>query len=430
MKILVKPIERFFKLETSSSILLFLFTIAALIFANTALQEGYFSIWGQKLTIGAGQWELSKPLILWINDGLMAIFFFVIGLEIKREIIAGELSSLRKAALPFFAAIGGMLMPLTIFLLLNGGKPGSTGWGIPMATDIAFSLGILKLLGKRVPLSMKVFLTTFAIVDDIGAVIIIGLFYSAEIAVNYLIIAFAIFAVLIVLNKIGVHKRYIYILPGLVIWYLFLKSGIHPTVAGVMLAFVIPANKRILWNTFVDEIKYLAGSIKLKEKDNSFLNPEQLNSVDYAASLTSRVQPRLQQLENTLHGWVAFFIMPVFAFANAGVILGGSAGYGHLSLNIALSLILGKVIGVSLFSWIAVKSGVSEFGQGMKMIHIIGLGFLGAIGFTMALFINNLAFTDAALIDSAKIGILTGSLVAAIVGFIILHLTIKKKAKI
>jgi NhaA family Na+:H+ antiporter len=321
VKILMKPFQKFFGMEASASILLLITAFIAIIWANTPYADQYFELWQYHLSFSLGEFGLSKPLFLWINDGLMAIFFFVIGLEIKREILGGELSSFKKATLPFFAALGGIFVPLALFLLLNSGKPGAEGWGIPMATDIAFSLGILKLLGKRVPLGLKIFLTTFAIIDDIGAVLVIGIFYTSNVMWLYIIIAMVLLFILMLINKLQIDYHILYLLIGLVIWYLFLKSGIHPTIAGVLVAFTIPANKMISPHSFADKMKLLLSSFKNGGQEKRFLTTEQLSATYEAESLTYKIQPLSQRLENRLHGWVAYFIMPVFALANAGVSL-------------------------------------------------------------------------------------------------------------
>lgn len=431
MRLLIQPFQRFFRLEASASILLLITAFVAIIWANTPYADQYFRLWEYKLSIGIEQFEISKPLFLWINDGLMAIFFFVIGLEIKREILGGELSSVKKASLPFFAALGGIFLPLILFLLLNSGKPGSEGWGIPMATDIAFSLGILKLLGKRVPLGLKIFLTTFAIIDDIGAVLVIGIFYTSNVIWLYIIIALGLLVLLIILNKMRIDYHILYLIIGLVVWFLFLKSGIHPTIAGVLLAFTIPANKMIDAYSFTERMKFLINEFRSASREKRFLTHNQLMATDEAESLTYKIQPLLQRLEHRLHGWVAFFIMPIFALANAGVSLttetGDFIGFSGLSMNIALSLFFGKVIGITLFSWIVIKLKIATLPSNTNMALVFGTAIVGAIGFTMALFINNLAYTDIELINNAKIGIIVSSLIAGVLGFFVIKAFLPKK---
>ena len=431
VKIFLLPFQRFFRMEASASILLLITAFIAIIWANTPYAESYFRLWENHLSFKIADFSLSKPLFLWINDGLMAIFFFVIGLEIKREILGGELASLKKASLPFFAALGGIFVPLSLFLLLNHGKPGSEGWGIPMATDIAFSLGILKLLGNKVPLGLKIFLTTFAIIDDIGAVLVIGIFYTTNVVWLYILISLGLLLILALINKLQIDFHILYLLIGLIIWYLFLKSGIHPTIAGVLVAFTIPANKRIDPYSFSERMKLLVNEFSSTSHERRFLTHPQLIATDQAEGLTYKMQPLLQRLEHRLHGWVAFFIMPVFALANAGVSLttesGEFIGFSGLSMNIALSLFFGKIIGITLFSWVAIKMKIAILPSRTNMPLIFGAGIVGAIGFTMALFINNLAYTDINLINDAKIGIIGGSLIAGVLGYIVLRMFLNRE---
>lgn len=427
-KVIVTPLQRFLHTEASGGILLIFFTALALLWANSGWSESYVNLWSTKFGPAFGDWSLIKYLILWVNDGLMAIFFFLVGLEIKREVLVGELSSVRKASLPFFAAIGGMVFPALLFVALQSGKPGVEGWGIPMATDIAFSLGILSLLGKRVPLSMKIFLTAFAIVDDIGAVLVIAFFYSGDIYLEALYIALGLFMVLVAFNFFNIRKKSYYILVGILIWYFFLKSGLHPTIAGIMVAFTVPITSRIRAKDFVEEVNN--GLVVFKEFEDDptdhLLSYEQLSSVESISESAKHVQPPLQKLEHDLHGFVAFFVLPVFALANAGVALSGAgeAFSSALTLNIALGLVLGKTIGITLLSWIGVKLGIASLPEGTNWIQLIALALLGGVGFTMALFISNLAFTDAELLNEAKMGIIIGSTLAGVGGYLILRMTL------
>jgi Na+:H+ antiporter, NhaA family len=422
MKTIQNTFSNFFKLESSSSIILFISALAAIFFANSALKDLYFNVLNSLAGISVGSFSLTKPIILWINDGLMAIFFFVIGLEIKRELMAGELQSWKKSALPVFAAIGGMIIPVLLFLIIHPTSEGLRGWGIPMATDIAFSLGILKLLGNRVPLSLKIFLTAFAIIDDLGAVMVIAIFYSAKIYWSYVLISLIIYAGLIILSFMKLNARYLYIAAGIAIWYLFLKSGIHPTIAGVLMAFVIPVNRKIGKLKFAKELKSIAKSFKESKSPDVFLNHPQLDAVNRAECLVEKVQPYLQHLEHKMHSWVAFFIMPVFALANAGVELFNtqSSGINPIAWHLGLALLFGKVGGISLFSYLSLRFKLASLPEGVNMKMIIGVSFLGAVGFTMALFINTLAFSDPLYINAGKIGIIVSSLVAGISGYFIL----------
>ncbi len=408
------------------------FTVVALIVANSPWGHNYQEFWEHHLTIGIDEFKISKSLLHWINDGLMVIFFFVVGLEIKRELVAGELSSFKQASLPVAAAFGGMVVPALIFILVNTNSATEVGWGIPMATDIAFSLGVLSLLGKRVPLSLKVFLVAFAIVDDIGAVMVIALFYSGDIHWNYLLIGLGLFLVLVLFNRLDLRYIPAYMIIGWIIWFLFLKSGIHPTIAGVLIAFTIPMNRKIDVSTFRKRMDdNLTVFCPTDDSSNKItLTKKQLACIDNMEDELVHVQSPVQSLEHTLHQFVTFVVMPLFALTNAGVVFkasGISDFFGELSGTIELSLIMGKVIGIFVFTWLSVKIGMGALPDKVKWIHILGLGFLGGMGFTMSLFISNLAFSGAILLNPAKIGILIGSLIAGIFGFIVLSATLKKE---
>jgi len=421
--------KRFLKFEISGSNLLFLMTIIALAWANSPFAESYYSVWHHKLTIGIGDLVLSKSLIHWINDGLMAIFFFLIGLEIKREIAAGELTSAKKAILPVFAALGGMSIPLVVYLLVNNNSEAARGWGIPMATDIAFSLAILQLLGKRVPLGIKVFLTAFAIVDDIGAVMVIAIFYSTDIQVGYLIISLLIWAILMAASLLRRFNIYIFMIAGFMVWLLMLKSGIHPTIAGILLAFAVPLQQKKKLKDLTGRMKELLPTLSDPDPINEkgLLSKGQLEAINDLEDCAMKIQSPLQELENKLHGWVSYLIMPLFALANAGVaFFGGNIAYPNLVLAIGLALTIGNIAGISLFTLSSLKLKLAELPDGVRFSNIIGTSFLGGIGFTMSLFIVNLAFDNQAMIDSAKIGILAGSFISGLGGYIFFRLTHKK----
>ena len=427
---IVGPFQRFFKFEAASGILLIICTAIAMIMANSSASDTYSQIVNWEFSVQIGNvFKLSKPLILWINDGLMAIFFFVVGLEIKREILVGELSTFRQAALPIFAAIGGMVIPAALFVLLHGNNPGSEGWGIPMATDIAFSLGILSLLGKRVPLALKVFLAAFAIVDDMGAVVVIAAFYSESVGWDNLLIALTLFIMLALAIRAGMRSGEVFMVVGGFVWYFVLKSGLHPTIAGVALAFIVPARRSINLSVFNRVTQSNLKIFESSDKDeNLLLNKEQLEALDNLEVYYSKVHSPLQYLEHKLHGFTSYIVMPVFALANAGVLLsaeGGGSVIGPLSINIAIALILGKVLGIILFAWIGIKINITDLPADTRWIHIVGLGLLGGIGFTMSMFISSLAYKDAGLLNHAKIGILIGSLVAGVLGYFILKYTLK-----
>jgi len=424
-RILISPIEKFVKIESSSGILLFSVTLIALIWANSPLASTYEMLWNYPVGFSFGEFELIKPLILWINDGLMAIFFFLIGLEVKREILIGELNTLKKASLPIFAAIGGIVVPVGVFLILNNNPDTFSGWGIPMATDIAFSLAILTILGKRVPLALKIFLTALAIVDDIAAVLTIAVFYSSNI--NWMLIAYSLipFAILVLLLYQRIYSKYFTVILGLIIWVLFLKSGIHPTIAGILVAFTVPLSQTFTVRGNSEQLEETVSNlIGARSNELPILTREQLYALDDLEDWTGKVQSPLQHLEHGLHGWVAFVIIPIFAFANAGVNFSNSVTLDTaLALNLALALIFGKSIGVALFSYLSVKFKFSTLPYDINFKQIIGVGFLAGIGFTMSIFIANLAFTDNyALINASKIGILIGSVIAGIIGYVILRM--------
>ncbi|MDP3358181.1 MAG: Na+/H+ antiporter NhaA [Lutibacter sp.] len=423
-------LNRFINLQTTASLILFAFSIFAVVWANSPYGNFYEQFWRYKLAIGFvnTNFYLEKSLILWINDGLMAIFFFVIGLEVKREILAGELTTLRKASLPIFAAVGGMAFPVLIFVLLNQGKVGEHGWGIPMATDIAFTLGILKLLGNRVPLGLKIFLTAFAIVDDIGAVLVIAIFYSANIQWDLITYALLIVGTLGFLSYKHVYSKYFFFILGFVVWLLFLKSGIHPTIAGILMAFTIPMYREIKLSEYERELNAQLQIFKnCKYKNPKLLNKKQLEVVEEIETISAKVQSPLQQLEYSLHGWVSYLIMPIFALANAGVVLSfsGLEFTGHITLNIAMALFLGNTIGIMLLSYMAIKFKLADLPKGVKLKNLLGVSILGGLGFTMSLFITNLAYDDETLIAAAKMGVILGSVVTGFLGYMVLRIQLK-----
>ncbi|MFH4963736.1 Na+/H+ antiporter NhaA [Gaetbulibacter sp. M235] len=427
---ILSPFQKFVKIESFSGILLLLATISAIVWANSSFSESYHALWDYKIGFTSESFELSKPLILWINDGLMAIFFFLIGLEIKREFLIGELNSVKKIAFPLFGALGGMIIPVLFFIVLNQNPDTLKGWGIPMATDIAFSLAILKILGNKVPLSLKIFLTAFAIVDDLGAVLVIALFYSGSIKMSLLGIALLLLVVLYFLSYKGYYSKFSLIVLGIVIWILFLKSGIHPTLAGVLLAFSVPIRQKIKTPEFIDNLITITNNIKEAKKTKTpILSHEQIQQIDDLEDWTNKYQSPLQHLEHNLHDWVAYFIIPVFALANAGVMINSSVPLETaLVINIVVCLVLGKSIGITSIILIAKKIKLIEVPSDISNWQIIGVSFLAGIGFTMAIFIASLAFSgDPSYIDSAKIGILIGSLISAIIGYLILRFKVNER---
>ena len=429
---LTYPIQEFLHQEASGGILLIIATVIALAWANSPFAESYHHLWHTYLSIDIGGVGLKYSLHHWINDGLMVIFFFVVGLEIKRELLVGELSSAKKAALPIAAALGGMIFPALIYTIFNLGTEGASGWGIPMATDIAFVVGILALLGKRVPLALKIFILALAIVDDLGAVLVIAIFYTSNISFTSLLIAGGFLVLLIAMNRMGVRNLLIYTLVGVGLWLAFLKSGVHATVAGVLLAFTIPVSSRINTKKFKNETDILLNDFDNagEHGDNVLTNSDRLSIIDQIENNCEKILTPLQRFEHGLHPWVSFFIMPVFALANAGVTIGSgltSALTNPVSIGIIVGLFLGKQIGIFSFSYLAVKLKLASEPEGVSWIKIYAAAILAGIGFTMSLFIANLAFNSPELLDIAKVGILSGSLLSGIVGFIILKSALSKK---
>ncbi len=422
---IVRPFQEFVKLEASGGILLLACTVLALAWANSPWGKSYVDLWHTQATIGIGGFILSKDLLHWINDGLMVVFFFVVGLEIKREVLAGELASAKKAALPIAAALGGMIVPAAIYSIFNAGGAGAMGWGIPMATDIAFALGALTLLGNRVPLALKVFLTALAIVDDIGAVLVIALFYTTQISWLWLFIGGIILLALIVANQVGVRSLLFYTLLGIGLWLAFLQSGIHTTIAGVLLAMTIPARARIHRDAFLERSRALLSEFEQASghSENILTNPVQQAALQELETACEQTETPLQRFEHALHPWVTFTIMPIFALANAGVTFAGDVSVmliHPVSIGVAAGLVLGKQLGITLFTWLAVKSRLAVLPNGITWKQIYGVGWLGGIGFTMSLFIATLAFDGSELLTAAKLGILTASLLAGIVGWMYL----------
>lgn len=416
--------------KTTGGILLLICAVVAVMSANIPSMRGLYELWHMEVGFSFGEFSFKMPLEMWINDVLMTIFFFSVGLEIKRELLVGELSSPKKALLPIFAALGGMLVPAAIYAFINGGTPSANGWGIPMATDIAFAIGVLSLLGNRCPLSLKVFLTALAIVDDIGAIIVLAVFYpSHALHLNYLIFAAVIILILLIINRSGVKSAAAYLIPGFFLFLCVFQSGIHATIAGVILAMTIPAT------TSINEVRFYVGTKSLLEKfkdaGNSevqvLANSEQLDYIYRISQSVKTMNPLLHRLESKLHPWVNFFIMPVFALANAGVEINGevisSGVVPPVMQGIFFGLLLGKPIGITLFSYIAVKLKLAQAPKGALWRQVFALGIVGGIGFTMSIFIDNLAFQDKMLIDEGKLAILVTSVCAAIIGLLALFLT-------
>jgi len=423
---MIRPFHEFVRLESSAGILLLISTVVALAWANSPLKESYGSLWQTELSVGAGGFLLRKPLLHWINDGLMTLFFLLVGLEIKRELLVGELSSPRQAMLPILAALGGMVVPAVIYALFNSGKGGSAGWGIPMATDIAFAVGVLSLLGKQVPIGLKVFLTALAIVDDIGAVLVIALYYTGGISVSYLAIAAGVFLLLVVMNRIQISHPLAYLLIGAIFWYAVSNSGVHATVTGVLLAMVIPARARVDKGEFLRRGTQTLENFKPDEglEGLAGLSAYQRSGVRTLKNLSQRVETPMERLEPALHPWVTFFIMPIFALANAGITFQGTFGsfFGqNVAIGVFAGLVLGKQIGITSFAWLAVRMKLALLPSGVRWRQIYGAGWLGGIGFTMSLFIATLAFGEGPLLFAAKVGILCASAIAGGIGYLLLR---------
>lgn len=424
---ITEPIQRFVKQEKSGGIVLGISVLAALYLANSPWSDEYFHFLENKIGIVFNDVSFLKySLHHWINDGLMAIFFFVIGLELKREIVAGELSNPRKALLPIGAALGGMLIPAIIYFSLNPTGEASNGWGIPMATDIAFALGVLHFLGKRIPLSLKIFLTALAIVDDLGAVLVIAFFYTSEISMQSLLVGLGFVLVMYVGNKMGIRNILFYAIIGIVgVWIAFLLSGVHATIASVLAAFTIPADVSIKENIFIERIKNSINKFKdILPNDKVTLTDEQIHQLEIIKKDTNCAIPPLQRLEHAMHPMVTFIVLPIFALANAGVSMNVNVQElfsTNVALGISIGLLGGKVIGIVGITWLLVKLRIAPFPEGMNMRNLFGISFLASIGFTMSLFISSLAFTDEIIITQAKIGIFTASIIGGIVGFFILR---------
>ena len=382
-----KMIKEFIQRQSSAGIILILATICALFLQNSFLAEIYTKFLHTPVQVSVGTFGIAKPLLLWVNDGLMAIFFFLIGLEVKREVLEGELSTKSQIALPSIAALGGLVMPALIFIAFNYKDTfAMNGWAIPTATDIAFALGIISLLGTRVPASLKIFLMALAIIDDLGAIVIIALFYTNDLSILSISVALVALLILFLMNRMNVAKKAAYILVGIVLWVSVLKSGVHATIAGVLIAFSIPL---------------------------------------YSIGQTGERFSMVKELEHDLHYWVAFFILPLFAFVNAGVDLrnlSASALFSDVSLGIMCGLFLGKQLGVFVFSYIAIKLGIAKLPSGSNFAQLYGVAILTGIGFTMSLFVNTLAYNDTDLFHYAdKLAILLGSFFSGLIGYLFLH---------
>lgn len=439
------PIRHFIRGKINGGVVLLCVALAAMIIANSPLKEAYDIFFQQEVVFRIGDMNLfqvhgeNMTFMSLINDALMAVFFFSVGLEIKRELLVGELSSPRKALLPIVAACGGMIVPIVIFSLITGDGPAGRGAAIPMATDIAFSLGVLSLLGKRVPLSLKIFLTAFAVVDDIGGIIVIGAFYSSDLIWSYLLWSLLFIAILYIGARLGIYSKLYYIFFGTIVWYLFLNSGIHPTIAGVIVAFTVPARPKLDIYKYVGEIRESLRRLPeapYSGTDKYMLSNSELSILKHVESASDKVISPLQSMDDNLQPLVNYVIMPLFAFANASI------SFGQLSLNqlegvtltVFISLVAGKLIGIFSFTYLAVKSGWLRMPDHMDTKSLFGVSMLGGIGFTVSLFIANLSYAGlpgigGTLLNEAKLGIITGSVFAGICGYLILARLYPEKSR-
>lgn len=429
VKQILTPLERFAALEASSGIVLVIVTLIALFWANSPWYETYEHLIETPISIAIGAFSMSYSLHHWVNDGLMVIFFFVVGLEIKRELTIGELSTPRKAALPMVAAVGGMVFPALIYAHFNHDGIGSSGWGIPMATDIAFAVGVLTLLSKKVPVSLKVFLLALAIVDDLGAVLVIAVFYTEQIATQALGLAFLGVFVTLFFKYAGVRKLWVYWLMGIFVWFNVLNSGVHATVAGVILGLLTPVMPLHRMMDVAEKFKSLVAAIAarpIKKEDGSVaISNETNHDLDELDRLATESRSPVDRLIHSLHPWVSFGIMPIFAFVNAGVHLKGDFTLTEffsqpIAIGVILGLFIGKPLGVMITSWAAIKLNIAQLPQGVTWRHMLSVGFLAGIGFTMALFIGHLALKAPEIEMYSKLGILVGSLFSAIAGMLLL----------
>lgn len=422
----ITPFQKFFKKIVTGSFLLFAAMILALTWANT-MPEVYTYFWHTEISFSLGAFHISKSLAHWIDEALMVLFFFTVGLEIKREILVGELASIKKALLPIAAAAGGMIFPAVIYTALNHGTAGAGGWGIPMATDIAFSLAVLAMLGSRVPFGIKVFLSAFAIADDLGAVLVIAIFYTQTIAWNYIFVSLIFLAGLFIANLMWVRHPLVYTLLGIGLWVSILGSGIHATFAGVLVAMFIPAKGKYDTATFMQKVQCYLNDFECSNECGYtiLLDQDHQNAVHNIEESCHDVETPLQRLYYGLHQWVIFLILPLFALANSGVTVANinvqHAMTHTVTLGIILGLVIGKPLGISLFTFLAVKLLNAPLMSGIRFRHIIGASMLGGIGFTMSLFISGLSFTSPELIEFSKLGILSASIISGIAGLLILR---------
>ncbi len=423
MDVVRKPIQSYIHTEEIGAIILLLGAVAALGWVNSPWSNTYEEFWHTHIAFDIRIFSISEDLKHIVNDGLMAVFFFLVGLEIRRELMHGEMSTFRKAALPAFAAIGGMMVPAAIYLAFNGSGEGAVGWGIPMATDIAFALGVLALVGKHIPSELRVFLLGLAVVDDLGAIAVIATFYTDTIDWLHLLMALGIFGLIWVFFRLGIRSLGFYIILSILMWQFLLESGIHATLAGVALAAIIPYKPDLERKDYRKAVEPLLHDFELAlergDEDAAQSITEQIEK------LTQGTAGPMERIEHMVHPWVSFFIMPVFALANAGIVFTSStmtdALDSQITLGIAAALLVGKVLGIFGLSWIAVRLGLGQLPSTVRWTHVIGVGFLAGIGFTVAIFVSGIAFDDQALVDQSKVGIFGASLIAGVVGYLFLR---------
>lgn len=427
---ILSPFEKFLRRTTAGGIVLLVTVVLSLAVANFEIGKHIFEVWETTLGIGIAHWRLEMTLHSWVNDGLMTLFFLLVGLELKRELMVGELSSPKEAALPVVAALGGMLVPALIYWMINPAGPAAKGWGIPMATDIAFAVGILVLLGRRIPPALVIFLTALAIADDLGAVAVIAVFYSGEIVSSALMGTAMALLLLFILNRGGIRHPLPYTVIGFFLWLSMLKSGVHPTIAGILLSCCIPARSSFTPPQFAGRIEQLQEefqeeSIDPYACDHAISCPRMARVAENLERAARAVQSPLQHLEHTLSPWVTFAILPIFAFSNLGIDffeIGRHGGDSSIATGIILGLVVGKPVGITLFSLLAVKLRIGRLPKDVNWRHVFGVGCLGGIGFTMSIFISNLAFKDQGNLDDAKVGILAASVLAATLGLGLIYL--------
>jgi len=428
---ILAPLRAFTDHSASGGVLLILATLVALVWVNSPWAAGYDRLWHTELGFSLGDLSLVRDLHFWVNDALMALFFLVIGLEIKREVLVGELDTVRRAILPVVAAVGGALVPALIFILLVGlGSPASRGWGVPMATDIAFALGVLALMGRWAPLGLRVFLTALAIVDDLLAVVVIAVFYSDAINLAALAATGGVLVFLVGMNALGIRRLAAYMIPGVVLWFAVYQTGIHPTIAGVLLALTIPARTRLDGPTYVQRAGAQLSEVAARIRNETGIE-ERHAALWELEDITQGAQAPMLRLEHGLHPWVAFLIVPLFALANAGIRFPedvGAALSQPVVIGVVAGLVLGKQLGITAAAWLVVRAGLASLPAGVAWRHMYGVAWLGGIGFTMSLFVAELAFPDPVLEDAAKLGILLASVIAGLGGFLVLFLADRRGA--